>query len=98
MASRPLLRAAQTLGHADQLSKRSSFHLVHEATTMEFDGGFGDPYFGSDLLVDESAKDTVHYFPFARGERFVPLVEFRPLAFGASFFLMSVHGLANSVK
>src|SRR5437773_1282743 len=53
-------------GHANKIREGCSVHLSHNGSALDFDGDFGSPEGGGNLLVKKALYDHGHDFSLAR--------------------------------
>ena len=58
-------RNPQLFCHPHQLCQRSGAHLLHDSSTLDFDGKFGGPQLSGNLLIEQTTHNELQHFAFA---------------------------------
>src|ERR1035438_7569385 len=71
------VRKRKLVGHTEEFGERTRTHLPHDLAAMNSDGDLAGTKFRGGLLIRQSRDHEGQYFPFARGEQRVVLLQLR---------------------
>ena len=70
-------RNGETFSHAHEVRKRFSPHLLHDLSAVLLDGDFAVLQLESDLFVEQSSHDQLHYFTLLMCELVITCAKLR---------------------
>ena len=91
-------RFAELVHHANKLGDGPCFHLLHRAGPVHLDRDLAQADFRGNLLVEKAARDEVHDFPFAGGQRCITISERHTNGVALSSLPIARDRLSNGIK